>query len=115
MTHTIKVQPYYYDKIKSGEKIYEVRLFDEKRQLMHTGDTLIIKKEPLLNEEITCKITKLLRFNSFKEMATSLPLNFVGFDLSSTTKDVIKLYYSFYSKQDEQKYGVVAIKVQLLN
>ena len=114
MTHTIKVQPLYYEKIKSGEKIYEVRLFDEKRKLMHAGDTLIIKKEPLLNEEIVCQIENLVHFKTFSEMAGNLPLNLVGFDSTCSVKDVTRIYYSFYSKQDEEKFGVVAIKLKLL-
>lgn len=32
------------------------------------------------------------------------------------TKQAVKdVYYQFYSKEDENKYGVVAIKVQVIN
>ena len=78
MTHEIKVQPLYYDKIKSGEKIYEVRLLDEKRKAFKIGDHLKIYKEPALNEFVLAKITDLVVFPSFEAMATTLPLSQVG-------------------------------------
>ena len=34
MIHEIKVKEKYYNLIKSGEKIYEVRLLDDKRKLI---------------------------------------------------------------------------------
>ena len=34
MQHEMKIKAIYFDKIKNGEKVYEVRLNDEKRRLM---------------------------------------------------------------------------------
>ena len=45
MEHKLKLQAIYFDKIQRGEKIYEVRLNDEKRQLIKIGDTLEIYEE----------------------------------------------------------------------
>lgn len=113
MTHEIKIQPVYYEKIKAREKIYEVRLFDEKRKLYKIGDTLVIKKKPLLKEFITCTIVDIIHFNSFYKMAQCLPPTQVGFGNNSTPKDIEDVYHCFYTKDKEQQLGVIAIKLKL--
>ena len=42
MLHEMKLQDQYFDMVKSGAKIYEGRLNDEKRKLINVGD--VIKK-----------------------------------------------------------------------
>lgn len=111
MEHIIKVKSEYYDKIKTGEKIYEVRLLDEKRREFKLLDTLIIKREPNLSDEIKLKIVGLVYFDSFKSMAKCLNLGEVGF-AGATISEVVSLYHKFYTREDEKKYGVVAIKIE---
>ena len=41
MKHKIKLQPEYYDYVLKGTKRIEIRLFDEKRQLINIGDKII--------------------------------------------------------------------------
>lgn len=112
MKHKMKLQPIYFDKIKNGEKIYEVRLNDEKRQLIKVGDVIEFTKEPENTQVLETKVEELLYFSTFLEMAKSLPLNKVGFE-KQTPQEVEQIYYSFYSKEDECKYGIVAIKVKI--
>ena len=40
----MKIKAIYFDKIKSGEKIYEIRLHDEKRRKLKIGDGLVLQK-----------------------------------------------------------------------
>ena len=37
MVHEMKLRAVYFDKIKAGQKIYEGRLFDEKRNALALG------------------------------------------------------------------------------
>jgi len=110
MKHEMKIKAGYFEKIKSGEKIYEVRLNDEKRRLLKVGDVLILKKEPEQKEELHLQIKDLIYFKSFKEMVNTLPLNQVGF-AGMLKEDVVTVYHQFYTLADEEKFGVVAIKV----
>ena len=55
----------------------------------------------------------LVYFDSFEEMANTLPLQKVGFE-TETPNEVVDIYHQFYSIEDENKYGVVAIKVEVL-
>ena len=41
MKHFMKLDPQPFESIKSGEKTIELRLFDEKRQLINVGDTIV--------------------------------------------------------------------------
>lgn len=113
MIHEMKLREVYFNKIKSGEKIYEIRLNDEKRQLIDVADILIFKKQPDLQEELKTEVKDLIYFKSFKEMIDTLPLVKVGFEKESK-QQVLDIYRQFYSVEDEQKYGVLAIKVNVL-
>lgn len=111
MLHEMKLQSKYFDKIKSGEKIYEIRLNDEKRKIIDVGDTIIFSRETDLKEKITTIVQDLVYFASFEEMAQTLPAKKIGFE-NLDTKSIIDIYHTFYSSEDEKKYGVVAIKVK---
>lgn len=113
MTHEMKLRAIYFDKIKNGEKIYEIRLNDEKRQIIDVGDVIVFKKEPELSETINTIVKDLIYFESFDEMASTLPLEKVGFE-NQPLDEVVAIYHQFYTKEDESKYGIVAIKVEVL-
>lgn len=113
MVHEMKLKAIYFDKIKSGQKIYEIRLNDEKRQMIDVGDVLIFKKEPELNDTLKTIVKDLVYFKSFNEMVNTLPLDKIGFE-KNTKDEVENIYYSFYSKADELKYGVIAIKIKII-
>ncbi len=96
-----------------GQKIYEGRLNDEKRQLIHIGDVIVFKREPELVDSFKTIVKDLIYFDSFEEMAKTLPLKQVGFE-KETPNEVVKIYHKFYSLEDEKKYGVVAIKIEVI-
>ncbi len=110
----MKLKEVYFNKIKNGEKIYEIRLKDEKRRSINVGDDLIFKKEPELKETLATKVKDLIYFNYFDKMLNTLPLRKIGFE-NMTKQTVMDIYYRFYSKEDENKYGVVAIKVEVID
>ena len=99
MVHEMKLRAIYFDKIKAGEKIYEIRLNDEKRKLIDVGDVIVFKKEPELNEVLKAVVKDLIYFNSFNEMSTTLPLEKVGFE-NKPLDEVVAIYHQFYSEED---------------
>ena len=113
MIHEMKLKAFYFNKIKNGQKIYEIRLNDEKRKLIDVGDVIIFKKEPELTETLQTIVKDLVYFKSFKEMADTLPSEKIGFE-NMSKDEVESIYYSFYSIENELKYGVIAIKVEPL-
>ena len=113
MVHEMKLRSIYFDLIKSGVKIYEGRLNDEKRSLIDVGDVITFKREPELKDSFNAVVKDLVYFESFEEMANTLPLEKVGFE-KETPEEVVAIYHQFYTTEDEAKYGVVAIKVEVL-
>lgn len=113
MKYEMKLQAVYFNKIKSGEKIYEIRLNDEKRQKINVGDVITFFREPELNEKIDTIVEELIYFNSFKSMLNDIPLSKIGFE-DMDKKSIENIYHSFYSTENEKKFGVLAIKIKLI-
>lgn len=112
MEYEMKLQPIYFEKIKSGKKIYEIRLNDEKRQLLKIGDTLTFLKEPDLIEPLQTTIEDLIHFKSFSEMLETLPASKIGFD-NYSKNEIEDIYHEFYSPEKENRFGVLAIKLKI--
>lgn len=112
MEHKIKLQPQYYNYILYGTKRIEIRLYDEKRQQIKIGDTIIFLKEPDLNESFKAKVTGLLRYNSFEDMFKDFDTSILS-DKSMTKKDLINVLEQFYTKEKQKQYGVLGIRIEL--
>ncbi len=110
MTHKMKLQSTPFDKIKNGEKTIEVRLNDEKRQLIKVDDEIEFNLNTDFNQLILVKVVELLPFKNFKDLYYSIDLKETG-DLNKD--DFIKMY-KYYSKEDEEKYGVLGIRFVLM-
>ena len=113
MEHKIKLQPQYYNYILNGTKRIEIRLYDEKRQQIKIGDTIIFLKEPDLNESFKAKVTGLLRYNSFEDMFKDFDTSILS-DKSMTKKDLINVLEQFYTKEKQKKYGVLGMRIELI-
>ena len=113
MEHKIKLQPQYYNYILYGTKRIEIRLYDEKRQQIKIGDTIIFLKEPDLNESFKAKVTGLLRYNSFEDMFKNFDTSILS-DKSMTKKDLINVLEQFYTKEKQKQYGVLGIRIELI-
>jgi 23S rRNA (uracil1939-C5)-methyltransferase len=111
-SHEMKLNSEPFEKIKSGEKTIELRLYDEKRQKIQEGDTIVFTNNAT-GETLTKRVAKLYRFDSFEELYKTLPLLQCGY----TAEDVDKAHPSdmeqYYSAEEQSKYGVVGIELQL--
>ena len=112
MEHILKLQPKYFDYINNGTKRVELRLYDEKRQKINIGDTIIFQKEPELIDEIYTEIIGLKIKKSFKELINTLDISQYS-DKNETKEKFLKDLYKFYTKEKEEKYGVVGIEIKL--
>ena len=110
---TMKLNPEYYNLVANGEKTIEVRLFDEKRKGLAVGDIVaFINTE---NNDITAtRITSLTRFNNFDSCITNTGTKRVGFN-GYSVEETIKKYRTIYSSDDEERYGCLAIGIELLH
>ena len=113
MEHEMKLQPEYYNFILNGTKRIEIRLFDEKRQQIKIGDTIRFLKEPKLTESFNAKVIGLLRYNSFEDMFKDFDISILS-DKSMTKEELIGVLEQFYTKEKQEQYGVLGIRIELL-
>ena len=113
MQHEMKLQPEYFNFILNGTKRIEIRLNDEKRQLIKLGDTIKFMKEPELEESFDAKVVGLLRYNSFEDMFKDFDISILA-DKSMTKEELINVLEEFYTKEKQEQYGVLGIRIELI-
>lgn len=105
------LNPLPFEAIINGNKSIEVRLNDAKRKKIEVGDTIIFTKLPSNIEKISVKVIDLYPCKTFLELYRKLDSN----DFRTKTEDAfIKNIYSIYTKTQEQKYGVLGIRIKLV-
>lgn len=110
--HNMKLHPGPFEKIKSGQKTIELRLFDEKRQQIKEGETIVFTNTAT-GETLGATVVKLHLFDNFEPLYQALPLLQCGY----TAEDVVTAHPSdmeqYYSAEQQRKYGVVGIEISL--
>ena len=100
-----------FDIVKNGKKNVEVRLNDEKRKLLHVGDTITFIKRPEMNEKISAKVTGLKYYDNFSDLVDSYDMERLY--LNNYTKEMfLNELLRFYPIEEQFKYGVVAIEFE---
>ena len=74
MKYIMKLNPKYFEYMKNGTKEIEIRLNDDKRKILKTGDEIIFQKEPELKEELYTKVEKLFIKKSFEDAIMDLEI-----------------------------------------
>ena len=111
MEHELKLQPKYYEYILGGTKDIEIRLYDEKRQKINIGDTIIFKKEPELNESFKVKVIGLLRYENFDGLFNDFTIDRLA-DKSMKKSELLEELEKFYTKKKQKEYGVLGIRIE---
>ena len=109
--HTMKLHPSPFEKIKSGEKTIELRLYDEKRRQIRVGDDIIFTNTAT-GETLKRTVYKLHCFDSFESLYQSLPLLQCGYTPENIHRASPADMRQYYSMEDQRKYGVVGIELK---
>ncbi|MBR3229486.1 MAG: ASCH domain-containing protein [Bacilli bacterium] len=110
MIYVMKLKKQYFNYIKYGTKEYEIRLNDEKRKNIKSGDFIEFQKDPSLEEKVLIMVDDILYYNNFNELFDNINIDYLAD--SSITKKQLKLdLEKFYPVEKQKKYGVVAIKL----
>lgn len=113
MRHTLKLQPKYYEAVKNGIKVIELRLLDEKRKNIKLDDEIEFKKEPDLKESIVTKVKGILLYKSFEDILDDYPIELLS-DYDTSKDELINTLNTFYSREKQEQYGVIGIRVKLI-
>ena len=90
MKHTMKLRPNPFRMILCGEKTYELRLYDEKRQCIKIGDKIVFVNTKT-DEPLVVSVKSIHIFKNFTNPA----------DMEE-----------YYSKEQQMQYGVVAFEIE---
>lgn len=110
-THRMKLGPVPFDLIGRGKKTIESRLFDEKRQQVAVGDEVVFEEMGHPEHTLRTRAAALLRYPSFAALfAAHDPALFGG----ASEEELLARIRDIYSEEDEKKYGVVGIRLELV-
>ncbi len=107
MVHKMKLLERPFQNIKNGSKTVEFRLYDEKRQKLKIGDKIEFLKLPELKDKIVVEVLDLYKEKTFNELFKKL------YNSKEEIEKKIKSIYTIYSPEQEQKYGIIGIKIKL--
>lgn len=106
MIFRMKLQNEPFKQIKKEIKKIEIRLNDEKRKIFEINDYIEFTNITTL-EIMFVKITNLYHFESFEKL-------FNNFDNSILGCGSYEEMYKYYSREEENKYGVLGIEIKVL-
>ena len=115
MNRNMKLNPSPFTAIKTGKKNIELRLNDEKRQLIDIGDTITFTNTADPEQKLFTKITALHHAPSFAALFTTIPLSFCGLDGALSPKEAANAMRQYYSAEAEMKYGALGIELVLID
>lgn len=112
MLHYLKLNDKPFEAIKSGYKKIEMRLFDEKRQKIKVGDNIEFSKRDNSEEKILVAVKALHIFNSFQQLYQEFDKSDLGYRKEETAD--YRDMQEYYSLEQQHRYGVVGIEIELL-
>ena len=109
MKHEMKLNNGPFMNIKNGTKTIELRLNDEKRQLLKIKDLIEFTNRETL-EQLLVEIENLYHYPSFEELYKHFDKVAMGYreDEEANPKDMEE----YYSKEEQEKYGVLGIEIK---
>lgn len=111
MLHTMKLKQEPFEKIRNGTKTIELRLYDEKRQKVRTGDFIEFSLIGSSEKKLLTKVIALHCFESFQELIKTVPQEKYGYSSDETVSpDFMNEYYSL---EEQAEFGVVGIEIEL--
>ena len=111
MKHEMKLNNEPFECIKNGTKTIELRLNDEKRNLLTVGDYIEFTNR-VTNEKLLVEVIDLFKYNSFEELYKHFNKIEMGYSINEEANP--KDMENYYSKEEQEKYGVLGIKIKKL-
>ena len=109
MKHEMRLHDRPFKKIQAGTKTIEMRLYDEKRQMIQVGDEIEFTSRTTGEKQLT-EVIAIHIYDSFSEIYRDYDKVSLGYDIDEEASftDLEK----YYSKEEQEKYGVVGIEIR---
>ena len=111
MKYEMKLDNEPFKAIKNGTKTLELRLNDEKRKQLTVGDYIEFTNR-VTNEKLLVEVIDLFKYNSFEELYKHFNKIEMGYSINEEANP--KDMENYYSKEEQEKYGVLGIKIKKL-
>ncbi len=111
MVHQMKLYGKSFEKMRSGQKVSELRLNDEKRRCIQVGDTIVFTNSDNDEEKIAAKVTRLTAYPSFKALYDGVRSDYSDWE----ELPFIEGIYQYYTPEEEQRFGALEIGIEILN
>jgi len=98
-------QPYF-DMVKKGVKTIELRLYDEKRQQIQIGDSILFQNE---NKHHLVKVKELVKAQNFDSLFKIIDIKKTGL---GNKENALKIMNQFYPINKQNEIGVVGIVLE---
>jgi ASC-1-like (ASCH) protein len=116
MIHESKLQSPYFEYVRDGIKIYETRVYDDKRKQINLNDYWVFSHNLDNSQKIKTKIIGIKIYSTFGEAIVDSGVEKLLPNVSDVS-DAIRIYESFDNgnyKLDAEKYGVVRFTLELV-
>ncbi len=107
----MKVKEEFYNYLTKGTKRIEIRLNDEKRQSIKIGDKIRINNLNNPEDYFIGEVIGLLHYDNFTDLISDLDISLIA-DKKYTKEELLKVFDSIYTKEEQEKYGVVGIRLK---
>lgn len=101
-----------FNMIKLGQKTIELRLNDEKRQLLNIGDEIEFTNTEEVSKKLYVKVINIYKFSSFEELYENLPLHKCGYSLKEVDAAKASDMNIYYSPDRQAEFGVLGIEIE---
>ncbi len=109
--HKMKLATAPFEKIASGNKVIESRLYDEKRQQINLGNQIEFVCNDDQSRKVIVIVKALYLYPTFENLFSDFPPLLFG---GTSKEELIEEIITFYSKEEQKKYGVVGIKIEVM-
>lgn len=107
----MKVISKYFDCINNGTKKIEIRLNDEKRKNIKIGDEIVFEDLDNQERKAKVKVTNLYYEDTFDDLLNKFDVSIFG-DSNTTKEELLDTLNKIYSKEEQEKYGIVGIGIE---
>lgn len=116
MIHTMRLDPDPFERMRSGTKFIEARLTVDKNlqpRTLKVGDTICFGRSDGVAHVLLVEVVALLYYPTFAALVEDFdPKRYFGRD---SKEELLSNLRRRYSEIEERQYGVLGIKVKVLN